>query len=376
MRSVFKKHKLIQRNNIRKFGSISKVDNPLDTYYNNDTGNINDCDTIITGFTDIYGRLMGKRFDKDYYVKSVLNSGTHGCNYLLTCDMNMNPQDGFKFSNWDDGYGDFHLIPDHKTFKKLSWQDNTGIVLCDIYNESNHEKVNISPRMILTNQINKLKDELNLYCNAATELEYFMYNNTYKDARIKHYNNLTPCGEYMEDYHILQGTKNEWINSQFRYHLKSSGIPVESSKGEAGIGQNELNIEYSDALDMADKHILYKQCLKEVAINNDISVTFMCKPYQDMTGSGCHIHLSLHDCNNGNNVFSGNNDIGRLKGCSDTFEYFLGGWIKYTKELFPFYAPTVNSYKRFVTASWHQQNLHGVLIIELLDLELLVMVNH
>lgn len=129
---------------------------------------------------------------------------------------------------------------------------------------------------------------------------------------------------------------------------------MENSKGEAGVGQHELNVSYSTILDMADRHVVYKQCLKEVAMLNDMAVTFMSKPYTDATGSGMHIHLSLYDkdTEDGNTVFIGNDTIGSIAGCSKDFLHFLGGWMTRTPECFPFYAPMPNSYKRFVTASW------------------------
>lgn len=314
-----------------------------------------ECDTIITGFTDVYGRLMGKRMDTQFYKKSVMKDGTHGCNYLLTCDMDMTPQDGFKYSNWSGGYGDFHLNPDHSTFRKLSWQNRTGLVICDILDPVSHELVSVAPRSILKNTINKANKEFGYYALAASELEYYIYQNSYRELRNDANYTLSkmkPIGDYMEDYHILQATRSEWINSQFRLNLRDSGIPVECTKGEAGIGQHELNIEYDDILSMCDKHIMYKQCLKEVADLNGVSVTFMCKPFTDSTGSGCHIHLSLWDKKSDKNIFVGDLSKGRLKGCSQEFLWFLGGWIERTPELFPFFAPTVNSYKRFVTESW------------------------
>eukprot|EP01084_Bolivina_argentea_P083776 151663_1 len=340
----------------RRFTSQDKVSlDDMESYYANETGSIDECDTIITGFTDIYGRLMGKRMDSNFYKKTVMNDGTHGCNYLLTCDMSMNPQDGFKYSNWNDGYGDFHLNPDHKTFRKLSWLDNTGLVICDVCDPKTHKLASVAPRSILKNTINQLNNEFGYYALAASELEYYIYEDSYRDVRNNANYTLSKMkciGDYPEDYHIFQGTRSEWINSQFRLNLRDSGIPVECTKGEAGIGQHELNIEYDEILSMCDKHIIYKQCLKEVADLNGVSVTFMCKPFTDSVGSGCHIHLSLWDKGSDKNVFVGNLEKGRLKGCSQEFLHFLGGWIKYTPEIFPFFAPTINSYKRFVSASW------------------------
>jgi glutamine synthetase len=150
---------------------------------------------------------------------------------------------------------------------------------------------------------------------------------------------------------LLQGAREEVYNAPFRRHLRDSGVPVETSKAEAGIGQHELNVKFADALTMGDRHTVYKQCLKEVAEQLGASVTFMSKPYSNTTGSGCHIHLSLHNKDDGKNVFPGENQFGPVK-CSNLFKWFLGGWLKFTPEMMPMYAGNINSYKRFVSSSW------------------------
>ena len=160
---------------------------------------------------------------------------------------------------------------------------------------------------------------------------------------------LQPAGWYLEDYNILQGTRTETFTAAVRRHLRDSGVPVESSKGEWGLGQHELNVRYAEALDMADRHVVFKQCLKEVAEQMGISVTFMAKFAADRAGSSCHIHLSLW--RDGTNAFAGNSTLGPVK-CSDAFRWFLGGWIAHAPDVMVFYAPTINSYKRFVDASW------------------------
>ena len=303
-------------------------------------------ETIIVAFTDHYGRLVGKRFDAEYFVNDVFESGTHGCNYLLTTDMAMEPVPGYSFANWELGYGDFHLVPDLSTLRIAAWLDRTAMVICDVKNEKTHEYVDIAPRSILRAQLEKASDYTVF---AASELEYYLFENSFREAHNQAYHNLKPVGWYIEDYHILQGTRTEAFNAAARRYLKQSGVPVETSKGEWGLGQHELNVRYSDILDMGDRHVVYKQCLKEIAEAMGWSVTFMAKFAADRAGSSCHIHISLWQ--EGQNAFDGDNQLGPVKG-SDVFRWFLGGCIKYTPDVMVFYAPTINSYKRYVDGSW------------------------
>ena len=309
---------------------------------------VEDIETVIVAFTDHVGRLMGKRFDAEYFVEAVGRHGTHACDYLLTVDMEMEPVPGYRFANWELGYGDFHLVPDMNALRVASWLDKTALVLCDIEDEKSHQPVAIAPRAMLRQQL-KRADEGGWQVNAASELEYYVYEDSYRQAHDKQYADLKPMGWYIEDYHILQGTREEKFTARARYHLKHSGIPVENSKGEWGLGQHELNIRYADLLTMADRHVIMKQCLKEIAESLGCSLTFMAKPKAGQAGSSCHIHLSLMA--GGVNAFVGNKMLGQVA-ASDVFRWFLGGWMAHLPELMVFYAPTVNSYKRYEDGSW------------------------
>ena len=305
-------------------------------------------ETVIVAFTDHYGRLMGKRFDAEFFLESCAEGGTHGCDYLLTTDMEMEPVPGFESANWESGYGDFHLVPDMHTLRIASWQDKTALVLCDLANEKTHQPVQEGPRSILNAQLAKAA-ALGFEGFGASELEYYLFDTSYREAFAQHYQGLRPSGDYLEDYHIFQGTRIEPFTAAARRHLKHSGIPVENSKGEWGLGQHELNVKYTDVRGMADNHVIFKQCLKEIADKMGLSVTFMAKYEESGAGSSCHIHLSLWK--DGNNAFTGDQQIGPVMG-SNEFRWFLGGWIKYVPDVMPFYAPTVNSYKRYVDGSW------------------------
>lgn len=307
-------------------------------------------ETVVVGFTDHYGRLMGKRFDAQMFVDHTVAHGTHGCDYLLTTDMEMEPVAGYRYANWELGYGDFHLVPDLSTLRIASWLEKTALVICDVRDEKTGGDVALAPRSILRKQLDAARALDGFESFAASELEYYAFTHSYAEAAKQGYHALQPAGWYLEDYHILQGTRTEPFTAAVRRHLKRSGVPVESSKGEWGLGQHELNVRYADTLSMADRHVIFKQCMKEVADQQGLSVTFMAKPFADRAGSSCHVHLSLWK--NGENAFAGDQSCGPVHGVSDIFRWFLGGWLAHAPELMAFYAPTVNSYKRFVDASW------------------------
>jgi glutamine synthetase len=305
-------------------------------------------ETIIIAFTDLYGKLLGKRCDADYFINENARHDAHACNYLLSVDMEMNPVPGYAFSNWEKGYGDFHLVPDFSTLRIASWLDRTALVLSDLYDETTHELISIAPRSILRRQVENA-NELQLTPFAATELEYYLFQDSFKAAAETDYTRMKPAGWYIEDYHILQGTREEVFNAEARRHLKNSGIPAESSKGEWGLGQHELNIRFADILIMADRHCLFKQCLKEIADQKQMAITFMAKIHPEQAGSSCHIHISMWQ--NGENAFVGKDKIGSLQ-ASALFRWFLGGWIAHAAEVMVFYAPNINSYKRYQAGSW------------------------
>ena len=305
-------------------------------------------DTVQVVFPDLYGRLLGKRMDADYFLNQVSQDGTHACNYLLTVDMEMEPIPGYAYANWEKGYGDFHLVPDFKTLRIVDWLERTALIVCDLENISDHSPVVESPRDILKRQIERTANS-GYQAMIGSELEYYIFRDSYKRAFKKGYSRLNPAGWYLEDYHMLQGTREEDLNQTVRGHLKRSGIPVECSKGEWGRGQHEINLRYCDAMSMADRHSIYKQCMKEVADRMGSSVTFMAKFAADQAGSSSHIHLSLWEKNR--NAFDGTKEFGPVR-CSEIFRWFLGGWLTHAADFMPFYAPTVNSYKRFQSGSW------------------------
>ncbi|MFQ5629239.1 MAG: glutamine synthetase family protein [bacterium] len=310
--------------------------------------NRDEIETVLLVFTDLYGRFMGKRYDVDFFLNHAKQHGAHGCDYLLTVDMEMEPIPGYNYANWELGYGDFHLVPDFDTLRVVDWLEKTALIICDVKDPKTHEPVPFAPRSILHRQI-KRAVKMGFTAMAGSELEYYIFENTYKNAAKAGYTSLEPIGWYIEDYHALQGTREEILNGAARRHLKRSGIPVETSKGEWGLGQHELNICFADVLAMADRHAIFKHCMKEIADQLGLSVTFMAKYDKKQAGSSCHIHLSLWQKDK--NVFPGQMQAGPVK-ASKIFRWFLGGWITHAPDMMVFYAPTVNSYKRYRSGSW------------------------
>lgn len=300
-------------------------------------------DTVLAVFPDLYGRLVGKRIAGSYFLDHVAAHGMHACDYLFTVDMEMDVVEGYEFANWQKGYGDFHCAPDWATLRRATWLDRSAIVVCDVSDEETGEFVPIAPRSMLKTQLAQLA-KLGYSAKGGSELEYYLFKDSYETAQKKGYEGLEPFSTYIEDYHMFQGTKEESINAEVRRHMEASGIPVESSKGEWGPGQHELNLRYAEVLEMTDRQCIYKQAFKEIAWAQEIAVSFMAKWRSDLAGSSMHLHLSLWDEKKESVFASGEK--------SDTFRHFLGGWMAHARAIAPFYAPYPNSYKRYVSQSW------------------------
>jgi glutamine synthetase len=301
-------------------------------------------DTVLTAFTDMQGRLFGKRIEIEYFLEEATGHGVEGCNYLLALDMEMEPVPGYELANWEGGYGDFGIQPDLSTLRRIPWLDRTALVLADVVNHDG-SPVYASPRQILIGQYERAL-EMGFTPFAASELEFYLYKESYAEAWEKGFNDLTPTIPYILDYHILATTMDEGVIGQIRRGMHNAGIPVEFSKGEAWYGQHEINFRYADTVTAADRHTIYKNGVKEIAFLNEISASFMAKPSEKDIGSSCHIHQSLVG-EDGKSAFV--DDQGEE---TDTFRHFLGGMRNHIKELALFIAPSINSYKRYAAESW------------------------
>lgn len=303
-------------------------------------------DTVAVAFPCVYGRLLGKRMTYDYFLNQVLEHGTHACNYLLATDIPMNCLSGFELAGWENGYGDFHVVPDMRTFRPAAWLPKTAIVLADLRHDDGRP-VEESPRQVLLRQIEALaRKKLKAY--AGSELEFTLFTEDYRTMGRRDFRGLIPTSDYAVDYHILQPARDEDVLRRIRNEMTASGIAVECSKGETGKGQHEVNLAYCEALEMADRHILYKSAAKDIASQLGKAITFMAKWDSSAPGNGFHLHTSLWDPAGRDNVFW-DAKSGRE---SRAFRYFVGGILKYGRELAYFFAPTVNSYKRFQPNSW------------------------
>jgi glutamine synthetase len=306
-------------------------------------GEAGEVDTVVTAFTDMQGRLFGKRIQVDYFLDDVTEHGVEGCNYLLALDMEMDPVPGYEMANWEGGYGDFGIAPDLATLRRIPWLDRTALVLCDVVNHDGSPVV-ASPRQVLIAQYERAA-ELGYTPMFASELEFYLYKESYAEAWEKDFRDLTPTIPYILDYHILATTMDEQYLGPIRRGMHAAGIPVEFSKGEAWYGQHEVNTRYADAVTSADRHTIYKNGVKEIAFAAGISATFMAKPSEKDIGSSCHIHSSLVD-SDGKSAFVDGEDE------TDVFRHFIGGMRAHLRELALFVAPSVNSYKRYATESW------------------------
>ncbi|KRA42209.1 glutamine synthetase family protein [Devosia sp. Root635] len=298
-------------------------------------------DTVLVAFPDMQGRMIGKRFQAEYFLE-VANDETHGCDYLLADDIDMEPVPGYAAANWGKGYGDFVMKPDLATLMKATWLEGTAIVLCDLSDHHHHAPIPHSPRAILKGQIERLA-AMGYTANAATELEFYLFDEDYRTISEKGHANARTAGAYIQDYHIFQTTKEEGVMRALRRHLQASGIPVESSKGEWGPGQEEINIKYADALTMADRHVVLKNATKEIAWAAGKAVTFMAKWDYTLAGSSSHIHMSLAD-KAGKSAFVDTSDE---RGMSPVMKHFMAGQLAHAREITYFLAPYINSYKRF-----------------------------
>ncbi len=305
------------------------------------TGNI---DTVLVGFPDPFGRLVGKRFRADFFLDHVAKHGTHGCNYLLTVNLDMDPLDGFKVANWDAGFGDFAFRPDLSTLRGLPWQPGAAFVLCD-YTRDDGTLVAEAPRSVLRRQVDRIaKRGLTCYC--ASELEFYLFNQTYHAANQNGYRDLQPSSDYRIDYHLMQPTRDEALMRAIRNGMTAARVPVESSKGEWSRGQHEVNFTYAEPVPMADMHVVFKQGVKEIAEQHGKAISFMAKYAPGEAGNSCHLHLSLWKA--GKPLFW---EAKTGRG-SKLFRQFLGGLMKYSPELCLFFGPTINSYKRYQPGSW------------------------
>ncbi|WP_342359141.1 glutamine synthetase family protein [Terrarubrum flagellatum] len=298
-------------------------------------------DTVLCCMADMQGRLIGKRFHAQFFVDGGWEE-THGCDYLLADDIDMEPVPGYAAASWARGYGDFVMKPDLSTLRRVPWLEATALVLCDVLDHHHHD-VPHSPRQILKKQVARLNDR-KMRAYFASELEFYLFDESFEAIAGKRWHQPKTAGLYIEDYHILQTTKEEPVMRAVRNGLQGAGIPVENSKGEWGPGQEEINVRYADALTMADRHVIMKNGIKEIAHLQGKAVTFMSKWRYDLAGSSAHVHASLWSDDGATSLFA---DPKGEFGMSPLMRSYVAGQLKYAAEMTLLLAPYINSYKRF-----------------------------
>jgi glutamine synthetase len=301
-------------------------------------------DTVVLAFTDMQGRLQGKRLSAEFFLDEVTENMAEGCNYLLAVDVDMNTVDGYAMSSWEHGYGDFVLVPDLSTLRHLPWHEASVLILADLA-WLDHTPVPASPRQILKAQTARLA-ERGWQAMAGTELEFIVYADSYEQAAAKQYRELVPANLYNVDYSILGTSRIEPLLRQIRTGMAGAGMYVESAKGECNLGQHEIAFRYADAVTTCDNHVIYKTGAKEIAAQAGQSITFMAKP-NAREGNSCHIHLSLRGLD-GSAVLAGDGP----HGLSRLGEHFVAGQLAAMREFTLCYAPNINSYKRYVPGSF------------------------
>src|SRR5271163_5362699 len=303
-------------------------------------------DTVVLAFTDMQGRLAGKRLSAEFFLDEVAEHYSEGCNYLLAVDVDMNTVDGYTMSSWERGYGDFVFVPDMSTLRRVPWHPGTVLVLADL-TWLDGAPVVASPRQILAAQTARLA-ERGLVALAGTELEFVVYRDTYEQAAAKDYRDLVPANGYNVDYSILGTSRIEPLLRRIRNEMAGAGLYVESAKGECNLGQHEIAFRYAEAVTSCDNHSIYKTGSKEIAAQDGMSLTFMAKP-NAREGNSCHIHLSVRSAADGSPVMA--SDSGAY-GMSRLGEHFLAGLLDAMRELTLAYAPNITSYKRYVPGSF------------------------
>ncbi|MBJ7504440.1 MAG: glutamine synthetase [Ilumatobacteraceae bacterium] len=305
-------------------------------------------DTVVMAFPDLQGRLVGKRTTGRFFLEQVAEHGTENCDYLIATDFDDVAVPGYRFASYDLGYGDMLARADFGTIRITPWVPKTALILCDLFAAKTGAPIGVAPRQVLRDQVQAAR-RMSLEPMIGSEIEFYLFRDSYEQIHERGYQDLTPHSPFMQDYQVVQTTRDEYVVSEIRRGLEAAGIPVEFSKGEAGRGQHELNLAYTHALEMADRNIVYKTAAKEIAAGLGRSVTFMAKYDFAETGSSCHVHSSLwhlSDRGLGGSAFDGGAAL------TDDFRMYLAGQLAAARDFSILWAPTVNSYKRFQPGSW------------------------
>ena len=303
-------------------------------------------DTVIVAFTDMQGRLVGKRISARLFLEDAMDHGAECCNYLLAVDVELNTVDGYAITSWESGYGDMAMLPDLSTLRRTPWLPGTALVIADLRLAGDHSPISVSPREILKTQVNRLAAH-DLVPHVATELEFLVFDDDYRSAWKSKYQDLTPASDYNTDYSLHASTRLEPLLRDIRNSMDAAGMYCEGVKGECNLGQQEIAFRYAHAIATCDNHSIYKSGSKEIADAHGKSITFMAK-FNEREGNSCHVHSSLRNTA-GDPVFA---DASAPDGMSKMFRHYMAGQLAAMREFTLLYAPNINSYKRFVEGSF------------------------
>jgi glutamine synthetase len=298
-------------------------------------------DTVIIAGIDAQGRLFGKRMSPRVFAAKA-SEGIHVCTCVYAWDIAQSLQGlHVEFAGSHTGWHDFRLVPDLSTLRPAAWLDQTAICLADSADSGSGQLLAIAPRTILRRQAETLA-ERGLHACAATELEFYLYSGAPAELRAAGYRDMVPTTSVHADYNITEGNAMEPFFRGLRRALDDSGVPVDVAQVEYGHGQWEINLDYADPVEMADRHVLFKQATRDYAARHGYTATFMPRPATGDLGSSCHIHASLRTPE-GTPVF---HDPTADHQVSQSLLHATGGTLAHAAELMCWYAPTVNSYRR------------------------------
>ncbi|MDT7627482.1 MAG: glutamine synthetase [Pseudonocardiales bacterium] len=298
-------------------------------------------DTVIVAGTDMQGRFFGKRLPPRNF-RRLAGSGISFCSVVYAWDFEQSPEGALlECVGPQTGWHDLLAVPDLDTLRIASWLPGTAFCIADCVDPATGELFAVAPRTILRRQIEGLA-AAGLRAYAATELEFYLYRGAPEDVRKQDHRGLVPTSSAHGDFQLAAANLLEPFFRVLRGHLEASGIPVEVSQGEYGLGQWEINTEYGDVLTTADRHVLFKTIVQDVAAAHGYSATFMAKPESDQMSSSCHLHVSLQTMDGGYPFHDPHAD----DTVSDVLLSAVAGLLDHVDDALAWYAPTVNSYRR------------------------------
>src|SRR5215831_10588966 len=295
--------------------------------------------TVIVAATDVQGRLFGRAVPARRFLDE-LKDGVDICTCALAWDISQDLANAMTFAGGRAGWNDFRIIPDLATLRPYPGRSETAICLADVVDEDGHA-IPESPRAVLRRQVERAT-AAGFSVVLASELEFYLFHGSADRLRRKGFRKLEPTTLVRSDYSIVGQAGQEPFIGLVRRQMEAAGIEIHACQGEYGLGQWEVNFVHAGALEMADRHAVYKAGLKELALGNDLAATFMARPLSHDMGSSCHLHCSLW--RDDRPAFA-SEDPRRL---SDVGRHFIGGLLEHMDETAVFCAPYVNSYKRHI----------------------------